>query len=34
MLLTGLITFVGVLFCYVGVFLVMPISFARDCHGV
>jgi uncharacterized membrane protein len=28
LLLTGLLTFVGVLFCYVGAFLVMPISFA------
>lgn len=28
LLLTGLMTFVGVLFCYVGAFLVMPISFA------
>lgn len=28
MMLTGLLTFVGVLFCYVGAFLVMPISFA------
>lgn len=28
MLLTGLLTFVGALFCYVGAFLVMPISFA------
>ena len=28
LILTGLMTFVGVLFCYVGAFLVMPISFA------
>lgn len=28
MMLTGLLTFVGVFFCYVGAFLVMPISFA------
>jgi hypothetical protein len=28
LLLTGLLTFVGALFCYVGAFLVMPISFA------
>ena len=28
LILTGLLTFVGVLFCYVGAFLVMPISFA------
>lgn len=28
LLITGLLTFVGVLFCYVGAFLVMPISFA------
>ncbi|HEV7472630.1 MAG TPA: hypothetical protein VGN90_01200 [Pyrinomonadaceae bacterium] len=28
LLVTGLLTFVGVLFCYVGAFLVMPISFA------
>lgn len=28
LLLNGLLTFVGVLFCYVGAFLVMPISFA------
>jgi uncharacterized membrane protein len=28
LLLTGLLTFVGLLFCYVGAFLVMPISFA------
>ena len=28
LLLTGLLTSVGVLFCYVGAFLVMPISFA------
>lgn len=28
LLLTGLLTFVGVLFCYVGAFLVMPVSFA------
>jgi uncharacterized membrane protein len=28
LLLTGLLTMVGVLFCYVGAFLVMPISFA------
>lgn len=28
LLLTGLLTFVGVLFCYVGAFLVMPIAFA------
>lgn len=28
LMLTGLLTFVGVLFCYVGAFLVMPISFA------
>jgi hypothetical protein len=28
LLLTGLMTFGGVLFCYVGAFLVMPISFA------
>ncbi|MGH9871825.1 MAG: hypothetical protein ACRD9S_05075 [Pyrinomonadaceae bacterium] len=27
LVLTGLLTFVGVLFCYVGAFLVMPISF-------
>jgi hypothetical protein len=28
MLLTGLLTFVGALFCYVGAFFVMPIGFA------
>ena len=28
LILTGLLTFVGVLFCYVGAFLVMPIGFA------
>ncbi|HYU97765.1 MAG TPA: hypothetical protein VE977_03010, partial [Pyrinomonadaceae bacterium] len=28
MFLTGLLTFVGVLFCYVGVFFVMPIGIA------
>jgi hypothetical protein len=28
LLVTGCLTFVGVLFCYVGAFLVMPISFA------
>ena len=28
LLVNGLLTFVGVLFCYVGAFLVMPISFA------
>jgi uncharacterized membrane protein len=28
MMMTGLMSFVGVLFCYVGAFLVMPISFA------
>ena len=28
LVLTGLLTFVGVLFCYVGAFFVMPISFA------
>jgi uncharacterized membrane protein len=28
LVLTGLLTFVGVLFCYVGAFLVLPISFA------
>lgn len=28
MLLTGLLTFFGVLFCYIGAFLVLPISFA------
>lgn len=28
LILTGMMTFVGVLFCYVGAFLVMPISFA------
>jgi uncharacterized membrane protein len=28
LLLTGLLSFVGVLFCYVGIFLVLPISFA------
>ena len=27
MLLSGLMSFVGVLFCYVGAFLVMPIGF-------
>ena len=28
LLMTGLLSFVGVLGCYVGVFLVMPVSFA------
>jgi len=28
LLMTGLMGFVGVLFCYVGAFLVMPLSFA------
>jgi hypothetical protein len=28
LLLTGLLTFVGALFCYVGAFLVLPVSFA------
>lgn len=28
LLMTGLMSFVGVLFCYVGAFLVMPLSFA------
>jgi len=28
LMLTGLMTFVGVLFCYVGAFLVLPVSFA------
>jgi hypothetical protein len=28
LLMTGLLSFVGVLFCYVGAFLVMPLSFA------
>jgi uncharacterized membrane protein len=28
LILTGLMTFVGVLFCYVGAFLVLPVSFA------
>jgi hypothetical protein len=28
LMMTGLMSFVGVLFCYVGAFLVMPISFA------
>ncbi len=28
LLLTGLLSFVGLLFCYVGIFFVMPISFA------
>jgi uncharacterized membrane protein len=28
LILNGLLTFVGLLFCYVGAFLVMPIGFA------
>jgi hypothetical protein len=28
LILTGLLTFAGVLLCYVGVFLVMPIGYA------
>ena len=34
MLLTGLLTFVGVLLCYVGAFLVMPDKFCGDRRGL